>query len=312
MYRFISTSLLSLVFALIAWDAHADNMTGAWVGNVTCRGQYIEPQPWPLTVNVVGANGNYTVAAATPNSAGGGTISGNRVTFTMQVFLNTAHFTGTIVGNRMSGRYVQGGSGPCDWFAIAPGTGLAAPSTPPAQSKEPGGIASTIGVTGTVTGKVTILTRDGRTVIANSGTPFRLGDTIETGPTGRAQILLKDDTIFTVGPKSKIVMDEFIYNPSNNTSNITARMLVGFFRWISGRVYAKPPEHTLRIGLYADLGIRGTEFEVEMDSDNSGYVKLYSGEVIFISKSAKVIVTISPGQMISFDQFGKPGEPRPF
>jgi hypothetical protein len=88
------------------------------VGNVTCRGQYAEPQPWPLTVNVAGP----VVTAIVPNGTGTGTISGNSVTFTLHTFLNAAHFTGSINGDTMSGTYMQGGTAaPCDWFAKAPG-----------------------------------------------------------------------------------------------------------------------------------------------------------------------------------------------
>jgi hypothetical protein len=110
----------ALIAALLCSTALAQNLSGTWKGNVTCNGQYVEPQPWPLTIVVTGSNGHYTLTANTPNSAGAGTINGNKVEFTESIMgLNTAHNIGTVVGNRMSGTYVQGGSGPCTWFATA-------------------------------------------------------------------------------------------------------------------------------------------------------------------------------------------------
>ncbi len=117
MIRFISASALGLVAALLSLNADARDLSGVWVGNVTCRGQYIEPQPWPLTVTVAGN----AVAASTPNAAGAGVVSGSTVTFTLTMLMNAAHFTGTVSGNTMRGTYVQGGSGPCSWFASRAG-----------------------------------------------------------------------------------------------------------------------------------------------------------------------------------------------
>src|SRR2546428_4416387 len=89
--------------ALIVTSAgvsNAQNLAGTWTGSVTCNGQYIEPQPWPLTLNVTGsAAGQYTIAAHTPNGAGTGTINGTSVSFTLATLLNTARFNGIIVGN---------------------------------------------------------------------------------------------------------------------------------------------------------------------------------------------------------------------
>jgi hypothetical protein len=145
---FFSTSICLLTLLLQCSTADAE-LAGTWVGNVTCGGQYIEPQPWPLTVNVIGANGHYTVTASTPNAAGTGTINGSSVSFTLQMLMNAAHFSGRIVGNRMSGTYVQGGSGPCSWFASSPTATKPQPSIstsdahPPKHSDIPVGPTST-------------------------------------------------------------------------------------------------------------------------------------------------------------------------
>jgi len=296
-------------------SSFAQNLSGAWVGNVTCRGQYVEPQPWPLTVTVAGANGNYTVAAATPNAAGAGVITGNRVTFTLQIFFNTAHFTGTIVGNRMSGSYVQGGAAaPCSWFAVAPaGVALTAPKPSLAPPKTtPASPTAVIGSAGTIEGKVTIFGRDGLTV-AKSGSEFHLNDIVETGPTGRVQVLLKDDTVFSIGPNSKMVLDEFVYDPSSPAARMSARVLKGIFRLVTYAVQGGPRKVDIQINTPVGcFCIRGTEFEAQINDDESGYLKVFSGVVVFKNRKTGVDVTVGSSQMISIDADGKVGGPQNF
>jgi hypothetical protein len=103
--------------------AYADDLSGTWTGNTTCNGQYLEPQPWPLTINVTraGIGGRYTLTVSSPNSSGDGTIESNVVIFKESIGplgLNHATGTGTVVGNRMGGLYRQGGTArPCTWNA---------------------------------------------------------------------------------------------------------------------------------------------------------------------------------------------------
>jgi hypothetical protein len=115
-----AATVAAVLNILAETQGFAADLSGTWIGNVTCRGQYVEPQPWPLTVNVIGSQGYYTVTASVPNGSGTGTISGTSITFTIATFLNAAHFTGTIDLNAhaMTGTYVQGmAAAPCSWFA---------------------------------------------------------------------------------------------------------------------------------------------------------------------------------------------------
>lgn len=313
--RTVAVIAASLIGSLLGLSSSlAQNLSGTWVGNVTCRGQYVEPQPWPLTVNVAGTNGNYTVTAATPNAAGAGVITGNRVTFTLQILFNTAQFTGTVVGNRMSGSYVQGGAAaPCSWFAVAP-QGVAMPkAAPPLLNNKPASpvVTPTIGAVGEIAGKVTITTQAGEAIVAKSGTLFHSGDTVETDAAGKVQVMLKDQTVFSIGPNSKMVLDEFVYDPSSSASKLAAQLSKGFFRWVTSKIVRKP-DVRIQVGSDGGIGIRGTEFEVEVRPDQSGYVKVFSGEIVYTAKKAQTIVSVNAGQILSFDQAGSLIGPQPF
>jgi hypothetical protein len=112
---------VALAVCLDASLGWAEDLSGTWIGNVTCNGQYLEPQPWPLTLNVTSSGGRYTLTASTPNSSGEGTIEFNVVIFkqTGLFGLNQSTFTGTVAGNRMDGLYRQSTTArPCTWSVI--------------------------------------------------------------------------------------------------------------------------------------------------------------------------------------------------
>ena len=107
-----------------------------------------------------------------------------------------------------------------------------------------------------------------------SGDPVFMGDKIETGADGQLQILLLDQTVFTLGPSSGIVMDEFMYDPANDNGKVKASMLKGIFRVVSGKVAHKKPEN-MSVDLPAgSIGFRGTNVAGIIDGKRSMIVLL--------------------------------------
>ena len=92
----------------------------------------------------------------------------------------------------------------------------------------------------------------------SSGDPIYLGDKIEAGPKAGLQVMLMDETIFTIGPDSAIVIDKFIYDPAKSAGKVSAKVLKGVFRFVSGRVAAnKPSDMEVKLP-NGTIGIRGT------------------------------------------------------
>ena len=69
-----------------------------------------------------------------------------------------------------------------------------------------------------------------------SGDKVFMGDKVETGPDGQLQVLLLDQTVFTLGPLSAVKVDEFIYDPKTDDGKVKASMLKGIFRVVSGKI----------------------------------------------------------------------------
>ena len=143
------------------------------------------------------------------------------------------------------------------------------------------------------------------------GVPFEIGDEMVTGPEGRAQILLPDETIFTLGPNSDMVFDDFIYDPATSAGKISAVIAKGLFRFVTGKIEQRDPEH-LRVKVaVGTIGVRGTDIEFEQSPDGTGYVKLFSGLAQFTPYDTDTTVDLQPGQMITWTDFINVSPPQP-
>ncbi len=116
------------------------------------------------------------------------------------------------------------------------------------------------GVSAAVRGQVA-LARASENVVGRqvqSGDPIFLGDAITSGSASGLQIMLLDETVFTIGPNSEISIDEFVYDPATDTGKVAASVAKGAFRFITGKIARKRPEDmTVRLPT-ATIGIRGT------------------------------------------------------
>jgi FecR protein len=172
------------------------------------------------------------------------------------------------------------------------------------------------GAAAAVSGDVFWSTHDGRKVPIKPGSPIFLGEHIITGPGGRLQVLLLDETVFTLGPDSDMVLDEFVYDPKTSAGKISAALVKGTFRFVSGKIkqYEKPPDRHLRIAVGC-LGIRGTDFETIVRADGSGEIRVFSGQLEITPHGGGLLphpaernastFALNSGQMVTFSADGK-------
>jgi hypothetical protein len=91
-----------------------------------------------------------------------------------------------------------------------------------------------------------------------SGEPLYLEDLIRSGPLSGMQILLLDQTSFTLGAESELVIDEFVYDPQSGSGKVGAQVVKGAFRFVTGRIAeAQPKDMTVKLPA-GTVGIRGT------------------------------------------------------
>ena len=104
-------------------------------------------------------------------------------------------------------------------------------------------------------------------------------------PAGLAQIRFVDDTRLVVGPNSRLVIDEFVFNPDQTAQQVTIRMAKGTFRFLSGNSPSKA--YSIRTPTMT-IGVRGTVLDVyaAVNGDESGAVFHDGGRRLFATPLA--------------------------
>ncbi|SMF14619.1 FecR family protein [Tistlia consotensis] len=131
----------------------------------------------------------------------------------------------------------------------------ARPSTSGAMAA-PGDLA---GISAAVRGDVqltSVLSSDVRRI--GSGEDVLFGDALRTAPASGLQLLLLDQSVFTIGADAQLVVDSFVYDPASGSGELTAELLKGAFRFVSGGLSAKDPGQVQLSVPEATIGVRGT------------------------------------------------------
>lgn len=161
-------------------------------------------------------------------------------------------------------------------------------------------------------GEFYVITSDGRRLNGQDAAqvPIDNGARAVTGPNGHARLIFPDGSTFTMDAGSEFAIDDFVYDSvgASNLKHFTATIVKGVFRWVSGHTHQYFP-HIVTGATAADL--RGTDFEVGVSPDGSGYIKLFSGELLLTPFDSNETITLEAGQMISYSDFTKLQGPMP-
>lgn len=89
-------------------------------------------------------------------------------------------------------------------------------------------------------------------------------DTLETDDNGSIGVTFKDATRISVGPKSKLTINKFVYSPKQGKFAFAARIAKGTMSYISGNIAKRSPDSVSVQTPSATIGIRGTKFIVSL------------------------------------------------
>ena len=129
---------------------------------------------------------------------------------------------------------------------------------PPAAADD-----QTIGSVKNTSGQVSVI-RDGQRTAAHPGFKLHAGDILETGPDGSLGIVLRDDSLLSLGPASRIAIEKFLFVPAEAKLGLTARILRGTMAYVSGIIGRLAPESASFVTPVATIGVRGTHFAVRV------------------------------------------------
>lgn len=142
------------------------------------------------------------------------------------------------------------------------------------------------------------LERQGAPVSIQVGSEIQPADCIITGPKGRVKVLLSDDSILALGSRSELCIDEHRFDPRSAERKTRARLGQGVVRALVHKTIQKElADFEIKAGNTV-AGVRGTEFVLESDGNDSRLSTL-SGEVEFSTADGRrVMVAAGQGSRI--------------
>ena len=148
-----------------------------------------------------------------------------------------------------------------------------------------------VGIVGAISGTIKTETRELKT-----GDKIYLNETILAGAGSGTQILLLDQSTFTIGEDSEVVMDTFIFDPATNDGKIVASVKQGSLKVISGLISKKNPDSLTVEVPEGTLGSRGTEFQTIVSSGRT--------DTLLIGPGKNNTLGMRPGSVLVGNNFG--------
>jgi hypothetical protein len=107
--------------------------------------------------------------------------------------------------------------------------------------------------------------RNGAKIAAPVGASVMASDVIMTGADGSAGITFTDNSLVSVGPNSVFAIDKYRFDSTTHEGEFEGSLRKGRLAAISGKMVKQSPESMKIRTPSAIMGVRGTEFVVEVD-----------------------------------------------
>ena len=134
--------------------------------------------------------------------------------------------------------------------------------------------------------------------VLKAGDKIYFGDIIKAEDQSKSQILLLDQTVITIGAKTSVTLDEFIYDPNSQEGKITTNIIEGSVKVLSGKISEKNPDNLIVKTPAGSIGTRGTEFQAIVDQDEE------VSKVLLIGPGQNNTLGLRPGAVEVFNDQG--------
>jgi len=112
---------------------------------------------------------------------------------------------------------------------------------------------------------------------AKMGMEIHQGDRVSTSKNSRMQVILKDQTVITIGANSSFDFKEYLFDESTN-SKLTFKVNRGYFRSLTGKIGKIAPQRFKIKTISATIGVRGTDFDGNI-TEQKETIKCHSGAI---------------------------------
>ena len=113
------------------------------------------------------------------------------------------------------------------------------------------------------TGPTEIL-REKKSIPSSVNTGVEMNDTVSTAK-GKAELTFDDKTTVKLTEHSKLIIDDFVYDPKKGTGKLALNMAMGTARYASGQIAKNNPQQVAIKTPTASIAVRGTDFSMTVD-----------------------------------------------
>ena len=115
--------------------------------------------------------------------------------------------------------------------------------------------------------------RKNSTLTANKGTGVEMNDAVRTAA-GKVGITFEDQTRVQVNENSRLVIDDFVYDPKSKAGKLGVKVAMGTVRYASGQIAKNSPQNVAVNTPTATISVRGTDFTATVDEVGSSTIIL--------------------------------------
>ncbi|HEY8963481.1 MAG TPA: cadherin-like domain-containing protein, partial [Alphaproteobacteria bacterium] len=160
-----------------------------------------------------------------------------------------------------------------------------------AAGPQVGNDASPVGEVTEVTGDATVTHTDGSKEKITVGSKIFEGDIIETDDKGAVNIQFADDSTFAVSQNARLAVDDFSFNPDDQSGSTGLSILRGVFMFTSGLVGRENPDAVHLDTPVGSIGIRGTIIGGEIDSNGKAQISVIEGAIVVRNGAGEQILS---------------------
>lgn len=147
----------------------------------------------------------------------------------------------------------------------------------------------------------TEIVRSKKSIESKVNASVEMNDTIVTAKS-RAQITFEDNTTVKITEQSKLIIDDFVYDPKKGSGKVAMKVVLGTARYASGQIAKNNPQAVDVKTPTATIAVRGTDFSMTVDElgrslimllpscDNKGCV---TGAIMVSNESGSVLMDVA-------------------
>jgi hypothetical protein len=110
----------------------------------------------------------------------------------------------------------------------------------------------------------TEIVRDKKSISSAVNSAVQMNDTIITAKS-KAKLVFEDKTTVNITEQSKLVIDDFVYDPKKGSGKLAMKVVLGTARYASGQIAKNDPQQVDVKTPTATVAVRGTDFSMTVD-----------------------------------------------